>query len=186
MRRWILDLHLYLGLVCLPYVVLLGLSSILLNHQISRDEPTRRWEQALPASTPARDLEAATRVRDALGLSGTVLPHTVKRAETDALRFVLLRPARRYEIELGTDAVARVREQRFGVLGVITGLHGLRGLEASRWGPSWGLYTELASFALVFAIASGLYLFWPRRAGRALGFGAAGLAVVIALAIGIW
>lgn len=188
MRRWLLDLHLYLGLACLPYSIVFGVSSLLLNHEIERSERSH-WEQRVASPLPATDDYArANALRDALDLRGGVLAHTVRRGAGGELEFKLIAPGRVYEFALGADDVARVDETDGGVIGVVRELHGRGGLEASAWGPSWALYTELTTFALMFAIGSGLWLFWPRRGKRWLGVGATalGLAAVAFAAVGIW
>lgn len=188
MRRWLLDLHLYLGLVCLPYTVLLGVSSLLLNHDVERSASSH-WEQPVTAALAGDDASQATALRDALGLRGDVLAHTLARTADGTLRFQVMGPGREHKIALGADGVARVDETDHGVIGVLRGLHGRRGLAgAEAWGASWGLYTDLTTFSLLFAIGTGLVLFWPRRAERWLGAGAAGLGMVVAalLAGGMW
>lgn len=48
MRKWILRLHLYGGLLCSSYLVLFGVSSLLFNHRVSFAEPgeqTVSWER---------------------------------------------------------------------------------------------------------------------------------------------
>ena len=67
-------------------------------------------------------------------------------------------------------------------------LHGLHDTQSSRWSLSWALYTELTTAVLLFSIASGVVLIWPRRGERAfgLGAGALGLAAVSLMAVAIW
>ena len=187
MRRWLLDLHLYLGLLCLPYIVVFGVSSILLNHGV-RNEATTQWQREIAAPKAPHDKARAAATLAALGLSGSVLAHTVKRDDAGALQFKAIRPGRSYQVELRTSGAARVRESSGGVLGALRDLHGLHDTQSSRWSLSWALYTELATAALLFSIASGAYLIWPRRGERAfgLGAGALGLAAAALLAAVIW
>ncbi len=187
MRRWLLDLHLYLGLLCLPYLVVFGVSSILLNHGL-HSETHSNWQREIAQPAAGSPGEQAAAVRDALGLSGSVLAHTVKRDAAGTLRFKAIRPGRSYQVELAASGLARVQEANGGVTGMLRDLHGLHDTQSSRWSLSWALYTELATAVLLFSIASGVILIWPRRRERALGFGAGalGLAGVLALAVAIW
>jgi hypothetical protein len=187
MRRWLFDLHLYLGLLCLPYLVVFGVSSILLNHDL-RNETTTEWQREIAAPSAESDTAQSAATLEALALTGSVLAHTVKRDEAGGLHFEASRPGRRYQVELLASGQARVRESRGGVLGISRGLHGHRDTQSSLWSLSWALYTELATAVLLFSIASGVVLIWPRRGERAfgLGFGALGLAAVALMAAAIW
>ncbi len=187
MRRWLLDLHLYLGLFCLPYVLVFGISSLLLNHGIERASKSE-WTAEIPPlgeGEPAAQAAAALR---ALDLSANALPHTVKRGESGELSFRALRPGRSYQVAVAPTGSVAVSERDFGVLGVIAALHGASDEDGSAWAFGWSLYTELTTGMLLFSIASGVYLFLPRPTGRALGLGVAALGLVVcgAVAAGIW
>jgi hypothetical protein len=187
MRRWLLDLHLYLGLLCLPYVVVFGISSILLNHRVERVTQSEWSERIAPlAEAPAaRQAEAAIA---ALGLRASALGHTLKHDAAGALSFRAIRTGRSYQVTVGADGAARVVERHGGVLGAINGLHGMHDREPSWWHFGWSLYTELATGVLLFAIASGVLLVLPRPSGRALALGAGALGSVALAALGaaIW
>lgn len=187
MRRWLLDLHLYLGLLCLPYVVVFGVSSILLNHGV-RSETTTEWQREIAAPSAESDSARATATLDALALTGSVQAHTVKRDGAGGLRFKAIRPGRSYQVELAASGQVSVRETGGGMLEISRDLHGLHDTQSSRWSLSWALYTELATAVLLFSIASGVVLIWPRRGERAfgLGAGALGLAAVALMAAAIW
>jgi hypothetical protein len=187
MRRWLLDLHLYLGLLCLPYVVVFGVSSILLNHGV-RSEAQTRWQRTIAVPPEGKGFARAEAARDALELWGGVLAHTVREGDDGALRFKLIRPGRAYQIVVAADGEASVVETNTGVLGVVSALHAYHDARSSFWGFTWALYTELAVAALLFAIASGTWLVWPRASGRALELaaGLAGALATAALAVAIW
>jgi hypothetical protein len=187
MRRWLLDLHLYLGLLCLPYVVVFGVSSILLNHDIRR-EASARWSAQLAPLAEAPPAQQASAAQRALGLTGNVLPHTVKASESGSLEFKLIRPGRSYQVAVAADGEASVLETSGGVLGIVRDLHGLSDIKSSRWSFGWAVFTELASAVLLFSIVSGALLVLPRPSERALSLsaGALGLAAVVALAAAIW
>lgn len=187
MRRWLLDLHLYLGLFCLPYVVVFGISSLLLNHRIERTSHSEWTAQVAPLAAAEPAVQAAAALRE-LGLSADALPHTLKQGERGELSFRALRPGRSYQVSIAPSGAVTVDERDGGVLGVIAALHGASNEEASVFAYGWSLYTELTTAMLVFSVASGLYLFLPRPSGRALGLGVAALGVVVcgALAAGLW
>lgn len=185
MRRWIRDLHLYLGLLCIPYVVVFSLSSILLTHRVQLASTTD-WQREIAPPTALDDRARAAEALAALGLTGRLEVSRENRDATAPLRFRASRPSRRYQIELHPGGLARVRETSWGLLGIIRELHGPYGRKGSLWSLSWTLYTELTTAMLLFAVASGVWMALPLRAPRAIGIWACGFGVVVALAIAIW
>jgi hypothetical protein len=187
MRRWLLDIHLYLGLFCLPYVVVFGVSSLLMNHDVARTSRSEWTAQIAPLAPGELGAQAAAAL-DALDLVANALPHTLARGEAGELAFRAIRPGRTYQVAVDAAGVVTVSERNEGVLGVLRGLHGASDPRLSLWSFGWAVYTELTTAMLVFSLASGLYLFVPRPSGRALGLGlgALGVAVCGAAAAVIW
>ena len=71
MRKWILRIHLYGGLLCSSYLILFGISSLLFNHEPKFAKPREQkvtWERAVSPGKCADN--AARAVRDELGLNG--------------------------------------------------------------------------------------------------------------------
>jgi len=186
MRRWLLDLHLYLGLFCLPYVIVFGISSILLNHQVL-PETKHEWQVQVAPLGGERPILEADRVWAALDRSGRVLNHTVKRGDAQ-LRFQAIRPGRSYQVAASSGGQVNVVESKYGVLGALRDLHGLSDTKSSRWLLGWSLYTELTAVTLVASIASGAILMLRRVSGRSRGLWAGGVGIVLAAALiaGIW
>jgi hypothetical protein len=187
MRRWLLDLHLYAGLICLPYIVLLGISSIALNHGIG-SVTKRTWTARIEALADAAPDEQAQAVRRALGLHVLILGEEVKRTENGNLSFVGVRAGRRYKVSAAPDGSVHVAERDHGVLGILRALHGSRERWSSRWSFGWSLYTDVTIGVVLFLIVSGILLFAPRRGSRGLNVVAtvSGLVVCIALAAFVW
>ncbi len=178
LRRVLLSLHLYLGLLMAPYLLVYGVSTWLLNRDGPAEDaaPAHTWSAAVDVTPAPDDRATAERVRDALGLFGHVPPWRVEAGE-DALRFVVSRPGRLYHLRYA-PAEGRVEVETLdkGLGAVLKGLHGLHVLPGSRWVASWALYTELSVVALGLMVVSGLWLDarrWRRRPGAALGLAAA-------------
>jgi hypothetical protein len=187
MRRWLLDLHLYLGLLCLPYVVVFGISSILMNHRIDF-ETKREWQaQVAPLGTRMKDFEAAG-VWDALDRRGRILWYTVTVGDAAEIGFQAVWPGRSYQVTAERGGRVSVVERNFGFLGTVKALHGLSDRNNSRWVLGWTLYTELTVMALVVSIGSGATLALWRADGRSRALWAGGLGVVASAALiaGIW
>jgi hypothetical protein len=188
MRRWLVDLHLYLGLFSLPYVVLFGVSSILLNHDFRSEARVVRWERTISVPRAGAPLERARAVRDALGLHGLVHERQVRQAEGGALRFRIIYPARRTEVEVDRSGRARVAERYFGLAAVIRALHGFHGWDVSAWGYSWMVFTDFSLAAFAFFTVTGVWLAWLRVKARAplMATGALATLVTGVLAAAIW
>lgn len=182
MRRWMLDLHLYLGLLCLPYVVVLGASAFLFVNELRLTTSTRetRHVAALQGGDAMQD---ALRVQRELGLRGILRADNVRRTERGGLWMRWHRPGRGYEARVAADGSAEVATENATVFGVLTALHGSTAHWGSWWADGWALYTELATWALGFSIASGSWLAFSRLSGRGLALAALGLGTVISLAV---
>ena len=187
MRKWVLRLHLYLGLTCCSYLVLFGVSSLNFNHPFAFTKPADQrvtWERSLTLPPVSSDNAAESdAVRDALGLVGWTLPwETTRDAETGDLHFGLARPGKHYAIQVVRgEGRVRVEERREGYWPVLRGLHGLHGVPRAPVATVWGWYTELCTAFLVFAAASGVYLFVARKRERRVGFTVLGVAAALSI-----
>jgi hypothetical protein len=182
MRRWIQDLHLYLGLFCMPYVVLFGASAFLLVNGLQLSTSTREVRRV--AALRGDDvMEDALRVQHQLGLRGVLYAESVSRTEGGGLLMRFQRPGRIYEARVAADGSAEVATENATLFGVIAGLHGSTIRWGGWWADAWALYTELAVWVLGFSIASGSWLALSRMGGRILALAALGLGTVISLAI---
>jgi hypothetical protein len=184
MRKWLLNLHLYGGLLCAPYLIIFGFSSLHFNHHFGFVEAkpnARSWEAPLNVE-PLPDNEAtATSVRDSLSLMGWTIPWKMKRDAAGDLQFDLERPGKSYTIRtLAGEHKVRVEERRKGFWQVFNSLHALGKLPNSRFVLFWGWYTEVCTWFVVFAAASGLYLWIDSRRERRVGLIALVLAVTCA------
>jgi hypothetical protein len=187
-RRQLLDWHLYLGLLCAPYFVLYGVSSIAFNHHLHGDPVVTNWERPISAAPAgASKLDAAKANRDALGLGGETLPWTVRRAPDNALAFNVTRPGRKYEIAVSPNGeLARVRETDRGWIGVVREMHGAVATTGIAWTRLWSVYTDASILALLFALASGLLLWCTKRKQRVLGVATMTTGSLIWLGIWSW
>jgi len=182
-RRWLLNLHLYGGLIACWYFLLYGVTSLSFNHPglLPKTEgPKRLWTAPLVVPAESDDLKLAEAVRDRLGLSGWPLPWDMRRDAQGELHFAMSRPGKDYRIHVdASDGIARVEEHRTGLRSILGFLHGsTEGVPNAPWTQVWSVYTEFTTWFLFFAVGSGLWL-WVRRparhraAGWLLGGGAA-------------
>jgi hypothetical protein len=190
-RRWLLNLHLYGGLVTCWYLVIFGVSSLHFNHRglIPESRGARvRWERALELPEEADNLKLAEAVRDRLGLFGWPLPWNLKREGNGNLRFEMARPGKQYWIEVDRAAGrVRVEEERRGLASVLHFLHGsTEGVPGAPGLRAWGIYTEITTGLVLFFAGSGVYLWWRRAAARRLAGAILVTSLAVSLALMAW
>jgi hypothetical protein len=204
LKKLLLNLHMYGGLLCFSYLLIFGLSSLNFNHPFvftrAKSEPTT-WEQPvalgdLPRVTGdmtgeqrvAAKAAANHAVREALGLFGHQRPWGESwwdAKDPNHYHASLVRPGVEYEVDVHLDRnLAKVAETRANPWMVMKGLHGFHGnMPGSRFVASWAWYTEFCTFFVLFAGVSGVYLWTRRRNERRVGFVIVGAASAFSLAL---
>jgi len=184
-RKWILNCHLYGGLLCAPYLIIFGFSSLHFNHHFSFVESkgeTIEWETPLVVEASGDADTMARSVRDALGLVGWTIPWRTKRDAGGDWEIAIERPGKSYLIHTRLmEHRARVEERHKGTWQVINSLHALRGLPNSRFVWLWGIYTEVCTWFVFFAAISGIYLWANSKRERRSGLVTVVVASVLAL-----
>lgn len=174
MRNWILRVHLYGGLLCSAYLIIFGISSLNFNHRFAFAQPHETkvtWEQPLAIAPVTDNEKAAESIRDALGLMGWTIPWKMQRDRDGNLQFDLERPGKGYTIHaLVKEGRVKVEERRKGFWQVFNSLHALMSVPQSRFSHLWGWYTELCTWVVLFAGASGVYLWAASKRERRLGW----------------
>ena len=204
LRKLILNLHIYGGLLCFGYLILFGVSSLNFNHPLEftkkRGEP-RTWRQTidlpdLPRLTDdmtndqriAAKAKANHAVRRALGLFGHQRPWGESwwnAKDPNHYHASLVRPGVEYEVDVHLDRrLAIVTETRTNAWRVMVGLHGFHGeMPGSALVSSWSGYTEFCTFIVLFAGGSGVYLWTRRRNERRIGLLMLGGAATFSVAL---
>src|SRR6185369_3106920 len=154
MRKWMLNIHLYGGLLCAPYLIIFGFSSLHFNHHFafvtSKSQPLN-WEAPLRVESVKDNDAFAESVRDSLGLMGWPLPWKTRRDAAGDLEFDLERPGKSYTIHTELkDHQARVEERRKGFWQVFNSLHALGAVPNSKFVLLWGGYTEVCTGFVLF------------------------------------
>ncbi len=177
MKKIVLDIHIYLSLLCAGYMIIYGVSGIAFNHDVHPSERDGvEWEAVVEVQDADEDQVLAEAVRDRLDLVGWVPFWRLSHPEPDEFVFFVDRPAREYRVHLyQSTGVVQVSESDRGVLGAVIGLHGLQGMPNSNWGRTWAVYTEISIWALVFSVISGIWFWWLRPAYRRSGWWVLGL-----------
>ncbi|MCE5273310.1 PepSY-associated TM helix domain-containing protein [bacterium] len=173
MRKWLYRIHMYGGLLCFPYLIVFGFSSLNFNHRFAfaNHEPTlASWEAAVRVAGLGEDMPQAEALRDSLGLMGWPLPWETERDSGGVFQFGLSRPGKHYTVHYyPARGFARVEEQRFGFWRVFGNLHAMERIPGSRFSALWPWYTEFCTFFVLFAGVSGIALWTQGRRERLSG-----------------
>lgn len=174
LRRWLLNIHLYGGLLSSSYLVLYGVSSLLFNHPMDffqRSRGSSEWSAAVsPPVATLPPAEAARRAADELGLVGRIIPPDLAWGDGGALEFGMVRPGMEYAVSLAPDGSATVVADRTGLQSITTGLHDARRYPESLALTVWWHYTHVAVFVLIFSALSGIVLWIASRRYRRIGW----------------
>jgi hypothetical protein len=189
--------HMYLALFLTPWIVMYSLSSLVFNHIGTVNAwfggPPNQFEQvaeieyrdALTADMPPAD--AAKQILLDLDLDGAhFLP-----ASADPDRLVIMRqlPYRMKRLTyMRNEGRVIIEQQKANLPGILTRLHTRHGFEQKYAAMQlWGLGVELTVLAMLFWIASGLWLWWEikpaRKWGAAFAFTGLALFAVMLFAI---
>jgi len=190
-RRWLLNVHLYGGLLCSSYLLLYGLTALDFSHDFGdarAARPTSTWEGAVTLGEAADDEDLAALVNRELGLFGWPLPWTVSRDPSGDLSYRTTRPGRSYEIRVSDSGRVAVEERREGLWHALRGLHGQH--ERIPGAPVllslWPPFTELTNWMLLFSMASGVYLWVSRNGASAAGWALLATAAAGSLGLMAW
>ena len=169
-------LHLYLGLVLLPWMAMYAISTIFFNHGAGhggqRPEWRLLWEKPYKAEVPAGDDALRTAVSRIIAEQGMRGPFGAQRQGT---RLVITLPYFLQPTRLTYDATAgqlraEVRADD-SIRGTFDRLHSRTGYgRGSILSDVWAFFVDLFCFATFAWIGTGLYLWWKLSATRRWGF----------------
>lgn len=177
MRKLLLKVHLYSGLVCFWYLLILGTSSLDFNHEFSfmstepAAEQTKIWEkEILITESSGDDLLLSHSIRDSLALIGWPLPWETWRDSTGRLHFAVHHPGKRYVIDYDFgNHIASVAETPRGGWQIFNAMHGMGAVPGSAFMHAWKWYSRITVVLVIFSIFTGIYLWY--RSSRDLKTG---------------
>ena len=173
------NLHLWLGLGFLLFLLMYAVSSVQMAHpEWFPMEPSVREEVVSLSPAPGFDpREVAARLREAADVRGDV---SAVETAADTVRFRVVRPGTVHEVSYAPgEAEVRVRTSVGSFLAMLNRLHHVGGL----WHDYalidvWGALVGLVSLALVAIGGTGIYLWFRVHRERRVG------AVLLALSLG--
>jgi hypothetical protein len=186
LRKILLDIHIYGGLLCFSYLIVLGISTLNFGHAFAftNGGVTTTWTQPLSISelerTEGQSAQEKARLRagnDQLvleALGSFAFPNTIGDGHwtnRDTWHTHFARTGKEYEIDVHVGAgTATITQTRTNIWALIRGLHGGHDRYAgSIFASTWPWYTDLSTFAVLVAGVSGVYLWTHRRRERAIG-----------------
>ncbi|HEY8748916.1 MAG TPA: PepSY-associated TM helix domain-containing protein [Tepidisphaeraceae bacterium] len=201
LRKTILNIHIYGGLLCFSYLILLGISTLNFNHPFAFTKSPagiQTWEQkmAIPdlPKTDGKPEPQASQIRKqnnlailhALGSFGGPFSTTEGQwIAPDTYHAHLARPGKEYDVDVRpATGIVKITQTRSNVWALIRDLHGSsETYPESLLASSWGWYTNLCTIVVIFAGISGVYLWTARRRERRIGLLLLGAAVVVSLSM---
>ena len=187
MRNLLLKVHLYSGLICFWYLIILGTSSLNFNHHfpfMDGNGDVRHWSEKVSIQNNFNDDQLlAHTLRDSLSLIGWPLPWETWHDSTGVFHFALQHPGKRYLIDYTfTDQTARVQEVPKGLWGIFNAMHGMGSVPNSLLMDAWMWYSRATVVLIVFSVFTGVYLWYRGRRDKNLGFYAILASVIVSLA----
>ncbi|MCX6623169.1 MAG: hypothetical protein NTY38_19310 [Acidobacteria bacterium] len=174
--------HMYVGLVLMPWILMYGLSTLVMNHRPFFKElyggPLVKWikEKEQPCNCqfspriPPR--VAAEEILRNLGLTGDFYANWGKLP--DGPRLTIMRTdaiTPRQIFYTVSDGKLRVEKQEFRSQPFLERLHRRRGYRSSQPGldTAWAVSVDLAIAGMLFWIASGVWMWWELKVTRRIG-----------------
>lgn len=181
--RLVRRVHMYLALFLTPWILMYALSTMAMNHRHHlgetppRFEPERETVYDGPSIEGLSPREAGVQLLTHLGLDG---PHYARRRDNRLTidRFDPIHPRRiTYQ---PNDRKVVIERQVFRMPAVLERLHRRRGYEQPYAAARvWGASVDFTIAAMIFWVASGLWMWWELKATRALGALFAGLGLAL-------
>ena len=200
LRKIILNIHIYGGLLCFSYLILLGISTLNFNHPFAFTTAgtTTTWTQPLklpdlarPEGKNAQDwsrLRTQNNQKVLHALGSFAFPNTAgdgnwKDSDTWHTHFV--RVGKEYDIDVHVDqGTATITQTRRNLWTLIRELHGEHEtFPESFFASTWAWYTDLCACVVVAAGISGVYLWTHRRRERRIGLILLAAATAVSLAL---
>ncbi len=161
-------LHIYAGLICAVYLLMIGISAMNFQHQFFRENPTDTLNFSRNIDfDPALKIDSLSNfIRLELGIKGHLPPWEFRESDTGYVRFKIERPARTYEVKMNRNSkVIDVDEIHYSFGKILRALH--FGSTRNRLGDPlinvWTFYGQISGLSALVAIITGMW-FWFNHA----------------------
>ena len=174
------DLHLYFGLFISPFIIIFGVSVLVLNHLTFVNNPSANKtfiERKLKINSipyDSTDLGTGKFIGHLLGIEGEI-DHVFK--GKDNLSIGIIRPGLETNIKINTvnDSVF-IRQARKGGLGATAYLHKMPGPHLAVFRKNtvfmkiWSVLADATVYLILFLTVSGIFLWYFLKVERKMGF----------------
>ena len=183
LMRWNRKIHIYLGLFLLIFIMLIGFSGLLLNHQWkfaefweNREETS--YDRSIQISGEREQYALVHEIMYKLKLNGSIINPEFS-SDSTFLNFIIAKPGTRFDIQANlNDGKIGITEIVFNSWGVLRALHTTRNpsiKERSGQYPSalasvWSISIDIASIGLIIICLGGWYL-WLQVPKKRFYFG---------------
>jgi len=175
MRQLVLTIHAYLGLLCLPYLLIFGISSLDFNHHFMEKEKrtfinSRTIEFQTPPILEGEELGSV--LSDSLHIFGWFVPWA-SWSDNEKHHIRIAHFGKEYEIEKFRNSNAiTMKEYALPPGKILFGLHALgeKIPNAPVWINVWKYYQDLTVYASLFWAIAGIYLWATRRKRSSIPF----------------
>ena len=170
MQSLLEKIHIYGGLACFWYFIILGVSSLDFNHHfkfMEHQSDSVVWRRQLRIKEESQnDLKLAEALRDSLSLIGWPLPWNMWR-DSSALHFAMEQPAKRYFITYSfASKSAKIVETNKGFWRVFNSLHGSGPVPNGSFTTLWQGYTRATAIVGILSMITGLYIWIKSKEDR--------------------
>lgn len=199
LRKIVLNVHIYGGLLCFSYLILFGISVLNFNHPFVFTQPSateKTWTQ--PIAIPTLVKADGRMPADAMQRLNNAAILRAMRSFAESYPYSngswispgtyhahLVRPGKEYDIDIQSNqGSATITQTRTGFWTLIRDLHGSYFVYAdSVVASTWSWYTDLCTFVVMLAGVTGVYLWTARRRERGIGLLMIGVAGVVSVTL---
>jgi len=176
-RKWILKVHLYGGLLCFWYLIILAVSSLHFHHDFEfmnekslQEEPPQTINLKIENSKDNKIL--ATNIQNVLRIPGYNIPWETYRDSKEIFYTKIFNLKKKYDIKYDPHTSdAFITKTDKGFWSPVNALHGFS--ESMSYAPLlvfWRIYTYVCLFVVTFCIFSGIWLWANRSTDKLIGW----------------
>lgn len=191
LRKLILKIHLYGGLLCFWYLIIYAVSSLHFQHHFEFMNPVpseETFEKKLKI-TPNDDINITARnIQDEIGVAGWHLPWATRIDKNGLLHTEIQNPDAQYLVtwDNSTSTVKYIKKKK-GFWAKFNSLHGFSGkMPNAPLMIIWGVFTYISLIVVTFAIFSGIWLWMKGSTYKLVGAVTASVIVIISLSLMIY
>lgn len=177
LRKWILKVHLYGGLLCFWYLIILAVSALHFHHdfEFMNEKSLHKESQQtinLVIENSKDNSVLATNIQNVLGIPGDYIPWETYRDSNEIFYTKIFNLKNKYDIKYDplTSAVYITKTNK-GFWNVVNALHGFS--QSMSYAPLlvfWKIYTYVCLIVITFCIFSGIWLWANRGTDKLIGW----------------